>query len=135
MDYPNTPELSAADNMSSIKVSWTDSDTGVYGGYVDTQAVSHKFYNLKETAQGIVPELEAEIPAGTNSYNTAINTDKGEQTLKQYGVSAVNEVGEGMIAVTPSVVVGRPYAIPFFESVPNGEPTYGMWWLGTRNSP
>lgn len=132
MDYPNTPELSAADNMSSIKVSWTDSDTGVYGGYVDTQAVSHKFYNLKETAQGIVPELEAEIPAGTNSYNTAINTDKGEQTLKQYGVSAVNEVGEGMIAVTPSVVVGRPYAIPFFESVPNGEPTYGMWWLGRK---
>ncbi len=133
MDYPNTPELSAADNISSIKVSWTDSDTGVYGGYVDTEAVSHKFYTLKQTSQGITPELEAEIPVGTNSYDTAINTNEGEQALKQYGVSAVNEVGEGMIAVTPSVIVGRPYAIPFFESVPNAEPTYGMWSLGRKN--
>ena len=133
MDYPSAPTLSAADNSSSIKVSWTDSDTGVYGGYVDTEAVSHKFYNLKTTASGITPEFEADIPVGTSSYDTAINTDEGEQTLKQYGVSAVNEVGEGMISVTPSVVVGKPYAIPFFESVPNGEPTYGMWWLGRKN--
>lgn len=41
VDTPDMPELSAADQTTSIKVSWTDSDKGENGGYVDTQKTSH----------------------------------------------------------------------------------------------
>lgn len=133
VDTPDMPELSAADQTTSIKVSWTDSDKGANGGYVDTQNTSHKFYTLKESAFGTIPELETEIPVGTSSYEKAIKTDEGDQTLQQYGVSAANEVGEGDIAITPSVIIGKPYTIPFVESAPGGELAYDLWWIARNN--
>ncbi|WP_443701799.1 choice-of-anchor J domain-containing protein [Prevotella sp.] len=133
IDKPNLPELNAADQTTSIKVSWTDSDKGENGGYVDTQNTSHKFYNLVESAYGTTVELAAEVPAGTSSYETAIKTDEGDQTLQQYGVSAVNEVGEGEIGLTPSVIIGKPYTIPFVESAPGRELTNGLWWIARDN--
>ena len=133
IDKPNLPELNAADQTTSIKVSWTDSDKGENGGYVDAQNTSHKFYNLVESAYGTTTELVAEVPAGTSSYETAIKTDEGDQALQQYGVSAVNEVGEGQIGLTPSVIIGKPYTIPFVESTPGGELAYDLWWIARDN--
>lgn len=133
IDKPNLPELNAADQTTSIKVSWTDSDKGENGGYVDTQNTSHKFYNLVESTYGTTTELVAEVPAGTGSYETAIKTDEGDQALQQYGVSAVNEVGEGQIGLTPSVIIGKPYTIPFVESAPGGELAYDLWWISRSN--
>ena len=128
IDTPDFPTLSAADNTSSIKLTWTDAETGENGGYVDTSSLSHKFYTLKSSPYGIDPVFEADIPVGTSHYDKAFKTDEGEQNLVQFGVSAVNEVGEGDIAYSPYVIVGKPYTLPFFETVADGKLAYGLWW-------
>lgn len=128
IDTPSSPVLNIADNTSSVKVTWTDKEEGENGGYVDTQKTSHKFYTLEDSPYGEIPSLKAKIPVGTNFYDYSFVTNEGEQSLVRFGVTAVNETGEGSVGYTPYMVVGKPYDTPFFESFQGAEQTYDMWW-------
>lgn len=133
LDSPVSPQDAVAmDNVSSVNFSWTDSGRGLNGGYVDTETLSHKLYRMEATADGQTPVLVGEAAAGANTFALNMRTDEGEQTLTDFGVSAVNELGESDIAVAPSIIVGAPYELPFFESFSGGELDNGMWWI--RNS-
>lgn len=128
VDTPDAPETTVADNISSVKVGWTDADKGANGGYVDKQTLAHNVYTLEQGMFGYTPTLAGTSEAGATSYDLAFKTDEGDQELVNFGVSATNDKGESQIAITPSIISGAAYAIPFAEDV-DGEDLNGMWWL------
>ena len=132
VDTPAVPELNAIDNTSSVRITWTDAEEGANGGFVDKQTLKHNIYTLEKGEYGVAPVFAAEVPAGTMQYDKACNTNEGEQQMMQYAVTAVNEAGESKFGVTPAVIVGKPYSIPFAESVAGGDLSYGMWWTATE---
>lgn len=129
VDKPGDPTgLKTADNTSSINLSWDNSEEGANGGYVDPQTLKHNVYNLIPGTWGYDTELAGTTEAGATSYDMDYNTAEGDQELVQFGVSAVNDLGESSIMLTPGIVVGKPYNIPFFESLAGGTLAYNMWW-------
>lgn len=128
-DAPAAPEkMNAADNSTSVSLSWENSELGANGGYVDTKTLKHNVYNLIQGTYGYDTELAGTSEAGATSYDISYNTTEGEQGLLQFGLSAVNDKGESDIMITPSVVVGKAYSIPFFESLAGGKLAYDLWW-------
>ena len=132
-DLPQYPTLTAADNLTSIRVSWTDKDKGVNGGYVDTSTTIHNFFKLVKAPNSYVPSFEIDIPAGIDHYDKPYVTTEGEQDMVQFGVSTVNEVGQSEIGISPAVIIGKPYSMPFFESVTKGNLRNKMWWTDTQD--
>jgi len=51
-----------------------------------------------------------------NSSTIEYNTDEGEQDLKDFAVVAKNKIGESEATYTSSLLVGKPYELPFEES-------------------
>lgn len=129
VDKPTYPDVFVADNLTSVAVSWTDKERGVNGGYVDRDKLAHKFYTLEDGSSGLTPNLEAEIPAGKNTYEVDCITNEGEQELVRFGVSAVSNGTESAIGISPAMIVGKPYDVPFFESVAGGDLMNDMWWV------
>lgn len=129
VDKPDYPDIEVTDQISSVNVSWVDKQRGANGGYVDRANLSHKFYTFDKGSSGYTPVLDAEIPAGQSSYVKTMNTNEGEQVLTRFGVSSVSNGEESEIGFSPAMVVGKPYELPFFESVPKGELSNGLWWI------
>lgn len=130
VDAPDAPSnLKMTDNSTSVNISWDASETGVNGGYVDPQTVKHNIYSIVEGTWSIDYELMDSTAVGATTYDLAYNTNEGDQQFIYYGVSSVNDKGESEIGVTPSLIVGKPYSIPFFESTPGGTFNYDFWWL------
>ncbi len=130
IDTPDAPEnLTIADNINSVKIAWDASEKGANGGYVDPQTLVHNIYNIVEGSWSYTYELAESTAAGATSHDLAYTTNEGDQDLVQFAVSAVNEKGESSLGITPSIVTGKPYTIPFFETVPGGSTTYGLWWI------
>ncbi len=129
IDKPGDPSgLNTADNSTSVNISWKKSEEGANGGYVDPQTLKHNVYNLIAGTYGYDTELAGTTDEGATSYDMDYNTTEGDQDLVQFGVSAVNDKGESSIMLTPGIVVGKPYNIPFFESLAGGNLAYDMWW-------
>ncbi len=125
IDAPNSPDsLQTVDNFSSVKISWQPSEKGVNGGYVDPQGLSHNIYTIVDYA----PQYAATTDKGATDYNLPYNTEEGEQNVVQFGVSSFNDNGESEIALSPGIISGKPYAIPFFESFSGGV-TDKVWWM------
>ena len=130
VDNPAAPEnLTVADNLTSVRIGWDASEKGVNGGYVDPQSVKHYIYNIEEGIWSYDFELADSTEAGATSHDLVYKTDEGDQYLAQFAVSSVNDRGESQMGITPSVIVGKPYSIPFFESVSNGRTAYSLWWV------
>ncbi len=128
-DVPEDPKnITATDNQTSVKLAWDKvSEVGVNGGYVNPSNVKYRIYDLVDGAYGTQAEFKDET--ASTSYDVAVNTTEGEQDLLQFGLDAYNATGESSILITPVVLTGKPYTLPFLESFPGGKLTYGLWWL------
>lgn len=125
IDVPGKPENAVAkDNTTAVRVEWdAPSEVGKNGGYVAADGLTYSVFALK---RGEPSELEGETQA--TSFDINRNTGEGEQEVLQYSVTAKNSAGESGVVYTDGLVVGKPYALPFVESVPKGEMTSGLWW-------
>lgn len=125
------------DNLTSI-MSWEAPTTGAEGGYVDPAALTYTIY--VPTADGYNVEAIAETT--DLSYEITVE-DKTLQGYTYY-VSAKNDIGEGQL-YGGSVVLGKPYELPFIEQIegttlvnspwylysPDQESSYATWELGS----
>ena len=128
-DCPVAPlQTVAQDNIPSVLFSWNDADQGAHGGYVAKSALTHKIYEVKSDGYDTTRSLLAETELGQQSYSLTMRTDEGLQELRDFGVTAVNALGESEMAVAPSIIVGAPYELPFTEQFKNGELDNAMWW-------
>ncbi len=125
IDVPGEPENAVAkDNTTAVRVEWdAPSEVGKNGGYVAADGLTYSVYALKRGEPSV---LEGETQA--TSLDVKRNTGEGEQEVLQYSVTAKNSAGESGVVYTDGLVVGKPYSLPFVESVPKGEMTSGLWW-------
>lgn len=131
IDAPTEPvSATASDQTTAVRVAWkAPSEIGKNGGFVNTSALTYSVYALKRGAQS---ELEGQT--SSTSFDVKHNTGEGEQEVLQYSVTAKNDAGESGGTYTDGIVVGKPYSLPFVESVPKGEMTSGLWWARKKGT-
>ena len=120
-DVPTYVEnVAAKDQFSNIHFSWNAvGTTGPNGGYVDPAQVTYKAWTIGyEDFMGIqIPvfdQLLGEVTAA-NNMDATFNTLEGEQGYKPFAIQPTNITGAGQETYA-SVLVGKPYELPFVES-------------------
>lgn len=118
LDLPSAPTVTASvnENNLSLTITWEDSPSGINGGPIGTEPLSHNIFIADE--EGIFWEDLATIPAGQNSYTYTVRGDMIQQAVV-LGISAVNSKGESAkTAVTE--ILGTPYPLPLEDSFSAG---------------
>ena len=111
-DVPGSVDVSAADNLTSVHLSWLDVD-GANGGIIIPDAVNYTIYDVDD--DGYLSDSLGTVQGG-NDYDVDYNTTEGDiQNLKMWAVQASNSAGKGS-ASAASVITGRPYVLPFHNS-------------------
>ncbi len=132
-DVPATVDASSikvADNGSSITVSWDAVTTGKNGGYVNPATIKYNLYddvNYDEYSGYSYGEKMATV-TGTNSATITMDTNEGDQRIFCLYIQPESEKGQAFYSVSPTVVVGEPYSIPFTETFHDGLLGNGLWW-------
>jgi len=117
IDTPVVPATLAltAPAYDRARLSWPAATAkGVNGGYVDTNAVTYTVYRKNaDTNEWDVLGKDITTPEFTDStYNLPTGQ---QQAYVTYAVAASNATGTSE-AISASIVVGTPYALPYSES-------------------
>lgn len=132
-DVPATVDASSikvADNGSSITVSWDAVTVGKNGGYVNPATIKYNLYDdvsYDEYFGYSYGEKMATV-TGTNSATITMDTNEGDQRIFCLYIQPESEKGQAFYSVSPTVVVGEPYSIPFTETFYDGLLDNGLWW-------
>ena len=130
-------EAEVEETANGLNFTWTPvGDTGVHGGFVDPTKVTYKLWTVELVSfWGMVfPELDQEIGSATNASSASadFDTEEGEtQEFKYFAVQPTNETGAGAEAYTSGLMVGKSYALPFFEGFTGASLHY--YWATNAN--
>ena len=128
MDVPGEVKgIKASLTAADITLSWDTVTTGDHGGYVDPEDMTYNVYAIEETATGVNLTTVAQTRQTTATIDYA--TDEGEQQMINYALSATNALDEGPRVMSPGIIVGQPYALPFEEHFTGGALDHPMWWI------
>ncbi|MBO7112652.1 MAG: choice-of-anchor J domain-containing protein [Bacteroidaceae bacterium] len=132
LDIPRIiPEFVVSDDPL-LFLSWSISDVGAKGGYVDTTDVDYVIWEAEYLNLGFSSQYRLIAPIDTVHNQTyaiiRFNTKTGKQGLKYIAVKPANSVGTGDHVVF-IFWAGQPYTLPFHESFENNELTYS-WDYG-----
>lgn len=103
-------------------------NTGANGGYVNTDKVWYRIYDVDQSNNDMVAELRDSVQ-GT-SYDIDYDTNAGEQKAIQFGLSASNSAGNSLIVGSDPLIVGQAYTLPFRESL--AQCAVSNFWWGDR---
>lgn len=98
-----------------VKISWDTPSTDVEGNPINASLIS---YNLYMVADGKKDPVASGLK--TNEYTHRACGPTDDQRFVQYAVMAVTAKGEGTGAFSRLLAVGKPYILPFAESVEYG---------------
>lgn len=123
-------KTSVGDNV--ITLTWDAVTTGEHGGHMSTEGMSYNVYEIFEGDTGADLELIncVEEPKVTIEYDV----NEGDQDMINYALSAENETGEGPRAMSPGIIVGKPYDLPFEEHFKGGRLDNTMWFIEEQGS-
>lgn len=139
VDEPTAPVVKAQDRISSVKLVW-DTVKGVNGGVVSPDSMVYDIYDvthgeaMAEQLGSVKGKCEFEI----GGLNTMADE---EQNFLTYGVMASNVAGRSGFGVS-SIIVGKPYTLPYHNSLKNAtsegkfiglETEYGFSWGVVRD--
>lgn len=134
-DKPQAPQnVKLADNNTTVLASWDAiSSTGANGGYVDPAATSVTLYQaLYDDYYGYyVGDQVGKSANGATSTELNVNPDEdvdGSQALVNYFARATNATGNSSYVASSSLIVGKPLALPFKESLASGQIENGFVW-------
>lgn len=117
----NIKFTTAEDNQSTV-MSWDAPTTGAQGGYVNVEELVYTIYVPTPDGYNIEPIGE------TTELSYTITVEETTLTGYSYYVSAKNDAGESG-AFGGSVVLGKPYALPFVEQLTSTSLANGPWYL------
>ncbi len=117
----NLKFTTAEDNQSTV-MSWDAPTTGAQGGYVNVEELVYTIYVPTPDGYYIEPIDE------TTELSYTITVEETALTGYSYYVSAKNDAGESD-ANGGSVVLGKPYALPFVEQLTGTSLANGPWYL------
>lgn len=123
-------KTSVGDNV--ITLTWDAVTTGEHGGHMSTEGMSYNVYEIFEGDTGADLELIncVEEPKVTIEYDV----NEGDQDMINYALGAENSVGEGPRAMSPGIIVGKPYDLPFEEHFKGGRLDNTMWFIEEKGS-
>lgn len=130
-DSPNDPShvyLSDAD--SKVSLHWTaPSEQGRYGGFVRPEELRYQLYQNNEYG-----DLALAFSDVTGTEKTLDIDNTGDQNMIYWGVMAQNDYGYSNTIVSPALIVGTPYEMPFHEGFAGGSPENSLWWMTANPS-
>lgn len=105
-----------AEHPDKVTFTWEESNVGNYDGYVDLSDVTYviaerggsDYYPTYTKVDSVKGQTTIDIPMVTNT---------GAQVLKTLWISAKNDYGQSSYKALPSIMLGKPYDLPFSESV------------------
>ena len=133
LDTPNEPaniNYAVADN--AITLTWDPVTTGSNGGYVDPKDITYNVYELEETSTGVNLPFVDNVSDPTITIPYKVN--EGTQEMINYVLGAENSLGEGPRVMSPGIIVGAPYTLPFEEHFKGGKLDNAMWWISKSGS-
>lgn len=99
-----------------VVFSWDAPAEGLYGGYVNPDELTYTI--AEQTGSDWYPSYEAvDSVKGKTSIEIPMTTNTGDQQVKTLWLAAKNEYGASAYKPMPSIMLGKPYEIPFAESV------------------
>lgn len=127
VDTPKAPEhAEALDEDTKVKIAWDAiGEEGATGRYVNPAEVTTYIYNSDD--YGYMEQTPSVAVTGATSAEIDFNTNEGEPLLKQWAVQNGNRAGKSDL-VWVAMPVGKPIALPFVESVPEGVIS-NDWWM------
>ena len=124
VDVPDAVDnVVAKDQFSNILFSWDAVDaTGPHDGYVDPSQVTYKAWTVGfETYMywevPVLDELIGEV-TGQTSLEATYNTTEGDQKLEYFAIQPNSVTGAGE-ETYKSLLIGKPYSLPFYEGFSN----------------
>lgn len=128
-DQPLAPSdfsiLPSADNQTAT-ISWTAPRRGINGGVVDEEEMTYTLLQLipaTDTTEAKTVVIKSGIKE--TSY-TLERTPTDAQALEFYAVAAITPQGNSETAMN-FTILGKPYALPFIETFPNGVASNNNW--------
>ncbi len=122
---PDVPDyvhnVQAAVQGDKVLLTWDEvTETGVNGGYVNTDEVEYVIYNCYPNS--IFYDDVVDCVKGVTSYEIDFLTDEGEQGYQAWYVTARNEAGESLMGQESmaTVITGKPYDLPVVEGFAGG---------------
>ncbi|MBR1934286.1 MAG: choice-of-anchor J domain-containing protein [Prevotella sp.] len=119
-DAPTEPvNIVLREQEGKACLTWNAPSTGQNGGYVDASSLVY----------GIVRSTDNQVVARDlkqTSYEEVLD-QSGDQQWLVYGIQAANDLGYSKIGTSNGIIVGSPYALPFYEGFPNGSRT--KFWI------
>ena len=124
-DAPTEPlNVVLKEQNGKAVLTWEAPVVGQNGGHVDAATLEY----------GIIRSTDQEVVAyglKQTAYEEQLD-QTGPQQWLVYGVQAANELGYSTIAASNGIVVGAPYALPFYEGFPEGSRT-AFWTAENYN--
>lgn len=135
IDVPLAPEnVRISDGGSQIHMTWNAVPTrGEHGGVVRPAEVSYEAYGPVSVSSSTSAAYAGGVE-GQTAFSFDYDTTTGEQTLVQCGVRATSVGGESEITASKPLVVGKPYELPFAESLAGGNVSTLLWGEQTGRS-
>lgn len=132
LDVPSVPTgLKVNDKQSSVNLTWDKASArGTNGGAVITDDVTFNVYRAR--SNGGVTNLQLLHSPKDNTYSDNISTTEGAQQLRLYAVSAKNDKGESTPLLSPAVITGAAYQLPFRSGFTT-EAGAPLWWSLTAD--
>ncbi len=109
----------SSDNMS-LRLSWTAPERGMYDQWFDASQVIYHIYRKNIADETLTPL------GNTKELSYVIEVDEEVLTEYHYVVTASTAAGESLPADI-SRVLGKPYELPFEETLAQGETTTAPW--------
>lgn len=131
---PATPKnIKLIDRQTAVRMTWDAvPQEGVAGGAIDPQQVIYTIYDLKSDGSGETQAVGRAEVKGQTQYDIEMNTDDGEPSLLQYGLSARQDGKDSQIGLSEPLAIGKPYQLPLSESFRNGD-VETFWWADCDN--
>lgn len=109
-----------------VVFSWTAPEKGLYDAYVNPAELVYTI--AEQTGSDWYPSYdEVASVKGATTIEVPMVTNTGDQTVKTLWLSAKNEYGSCAYRPMPSIMLGKPYEIPFAESV-SQKMLHGRLW-------
>jgi len=135
IDTPDKPGnvVAKVNEDKSVTITWTAPTQGTHGGYVDPEALTYTVLVGAPNSEYeyYATELDKDITGTSYTYTPDVDD---EQSMR-YFVKAVNGTNAGESALSNTIFVGNPAALPYIENfntkINDWSWTYNHLWTAT----
>ena len=110
-DYPLPPtDIALTDDGTEAVLTWKAPTEGINGLPLNPELLQYNLYEISSDGRPTLLQKDIQSP-----YHTGVRTAEGDQSLLYYAIDAQNTAGLSDLEATNSLVVGKPYELPYVD--------------------